>query len=78
MGTQVPERITIPNRVDTRLGPLTFFDGFPDDETVDRLYDNLDFPARRAGISDGHPGGIPLGHARGSSHHWCCRRLAGG
>src|SRR5688572_26386742 len=43
MGTDVPERITIPNRMETRLGPLTFFDGFPDDETVDRLYDNLDF-----------------------------------
>ncbi len=43
MGTDVPERITIPNRIDTRLGPLTFFDGFPEDETVDRLYDNLDF-----------------------------------
>ena len=43
MATEIPASITIPNRVDTRLGPLGFFEGFPDDETVQRLYDNLDF-----------------------------------
>ena len=43
MATAIPASITIPNRVDTRLGPLRFFDGFPDEETVRRLYDNLDF-----------------------------------
>ena len=29
--------------MDTRLGTLKFFDGFPDDATVEKLYDNLDF-----------------------------------
>ena len=29
--------------VETRLGTLKFFDGFPDDATVEKLYDNLDF-----------------------------------
>jgi hypothetical protein len=29
--------------VETRLGTLNFFDGFPDDATVEKLYDNLDF-----------------------------------
>lgn len=43
MATAIPASITIPNRLDTRLGPLHFFDGFPDEETVRRLYDNLDF-----------------------------------
>ena len=43
IATAIPASITIPNRVDTRLGPLHFFDGFPDEETVRRLYDNLDF-----------------------------------
>src|SRR4030095_15070026 len=43
MATATPASITIPNRVDTRLGPLHFFDGFPDDETGQRLDDNLDF-----------------------------------
>ena len=43
MATEIPEAITIPDRVETRLGTLTFFDGFPDEATVDKLYDNLDF-----------------------------------
>jgi hypothetical protein len=42
MATAIPASVTIPNRVDTRLGQLHFFDGFPDEETVQRLYDNLD------------------------------------
>ena len=29
--------------METRLGKLRFFDGFPDDATVEKLYDNLDF-----------------------------------
>jgi hypothetical protein len=32
-----------PDRVETRLGPLEFFDGYPNAETVDAVYDNLDF-----------------------------------
>lgn len=43
MTTPVPPGIAIPDRVDTRLGTLRFVDGFPDDATVERLYDNLDF-----------------------------------
>jgi hypothetical protein len=29
--------------VETRLGTLNFFDGFPDQATTEKLYDNLDF-----------------------------------
>ena len=29
--------------VETRLGTLTFTDGFPDEATVEKVYDNLDF-----------------------------------
>jgi hypothetical protein len=29
--------------VEIRLGTLNFFDGFPDDATVEKIYDNLDF-----------------------------------
>src|SRR5262245_53376187 len=43
MATDIPASITIPNRVQTRLGTLNFFDGFPDDATVEKVYDNLDF-----------------------------------
>jgi hypothetical protein len=42
MATDITASITIPGRVDTRLGALNFVDGFPDNETTKRLYDNLD------------------------------------
>jgi hypothetical protein len=35
--------ITTPDRVETRIGTLEFFDGFPTQATVDLVYDNLDF-----------------------------------
>jgi len=41
--TAVPPGIAAPDQVETRLGTLKFFDGFPDDATVEKLYDNLDF-----------------------------------
>jgi hypothetical protein len=43
MTTTPPTGIAIPDRVETRIGTLKFFDGFPDDATVEKLYDNLDF-----------------------------------
>ena len=41
--TDIPPAITIPDSVETRLGTLNFKDGFPDDATVQKVYDNLDF-----------------------------------
>ncbi len=43
MTTDIPPQITTPASVETRLGTLRFFDGFPDDATVEKAYDNLDF-----------------------------------
>jgi len=43
MATDVPASITIPNRIETRLGTLNFVDGFPDDASVEKVYSNLDF-----------------------------------
>ena len=43
MTTPIPDSIVTPESVDTRLGKLNFFDGFPDDATSEKLYDNLDF-----------------------------------
>jgi hypothetical protein len=43
MTTDIPVSITTPDRVETSLGTLRFFDGFPDAETVKKVYDNLDF-----------------------------------
>jgi hypothetical protein len=34
MTTDIPPEITTPDSVDTRIGPLKFFDGFPDDKTT--------------------------------------------
>jgi hypothetical protein len=43
MTTDIPPEITTPDSVETRLGTLKFHDGFPDDATVQKVYDNLDF-----------------------------------
>ena len=43
MTTPIPEAIETPDTVDTRIGELKFFDGYPDDATTEMLYDNLDF-----------------------------------
>jgi len=37
------DSIRTPNRVETRIGTLEFFDGIPSKETAELLYDNLDF-----------------------------------
>ena len=41
--TAIPPGIESPDKVNTRLGTLTFSHGFPDKATVEKLYDNLDF-----------------------------------
>src|SRR5262245_62173322 len=43
MATETPPGIAAPDSVETRLGTLQFFDGFPDPTTTEKLYDNLDF-----------------------------------
>ena len=43
MTTPIPDAIETPDSVNTRIGELNFFDGYPDDATAEKLYDNLDF-----------------------------------
>jgi len=43
MTTDIPASITTPDVVETSIGTLKFFDGFPDVATVQKVYDNLDF-----------------------------------
>lgn len=43
MTTEIPDGIAIPDKVESRIGTLNFFDGFPDSASVEKLYDNLDF-----------------------------------
>lgn len=65
MTTPIPPGIAMPDEVQTRLGTLKFFDGFPDAQTADRIYENLDFqravqayllglaPVNMAGLREG-------------------------
>lgn len=39
----IPPGIAVPDELETRLGKLTFVDGAPSEDTVDKVYDNLDF-----------------------------------
>jgi hypothetical protein len=39
----IPENIMTPDKVETRVGTLEFFDGIPTKETAALLYDNLDY-----------------------------------
>jgi len=43
MTTEIPDGIATPDRLETRLGSLRFFDGVPDEDTTQKLYDSLDF-----------------------------------
>lgn len=43
MTTEIPPGIATPDKLETRFGTLNFFDGVPDKETVQKVYDNLDF-----------------------------------
>jgi hypothetical protein len=40
--TPIPSSVMTPDRVETRLGTLEFFDGMPTPETAARVFDNLD------------------------------------
>jgi len=41
--TEAPIDILTPDKVETRIGTLNFFDGIPTEETAELVYDNLDF-----------------------------------
>ena len=41
--TKIPESIMTPDKVETRIGTLKFFDGIPTKKTAELLYDHLDF-----------------------------------
>src|SRR5450432_990277 len=56
MTTDIPPAITTPDAVETRLGTLKFFDGFPDDATTQIVYDNLDFQRGVQAFLSGMPG----------------------
>jgi hypothetical protein len=66
--TKIPDYIMTPDKVETRIGTLKFFDGIPTRETASLLYDNLDFLRGVETFLNGIPAtsveGIRLGHIR--------------
>src|SRR5580693_2777787 len=65
MTTPIPPSITTPDSVDTRIGKLKFFDGFPDDATVQKVYDNLDFERGVQAFLTAMPGASAYGLREG-------------
>jgi hypothetical protein len=65
MTTKIPSAITTPDAVETRLGTLKFFDGFPDDATVETVMDNLDFSRAVQAFLNGMPGASLVGMRTG-------------
>jgi hypothetical protein len=65
MTTPIPASITTPDSVDTPIGTLKFFDGFPDDATVEKVYDNLDFQRGVQAFLSGMPGASLVGMRTG-------------
>src|SRR5271155_5354459 len=61
MTTDIPASITSPDSVETRLGTLKFTDGFPDDATVQKVYDNRDFQHAVQAYLTGLPAVSPEG-----------------
>ena len=52
---ETPKSILTPDRVDTRLGTLDFFDGYPSTSTLEKVYDHLDFQRGVRTFLDGIP-----------------------
>ncbi len=52
---KVPAYIQTPEIVQSRIGTLKFFDGLPDQETVQKLYDNIDFARGAEAFMAGTP-----------------------
>ncbi len=43
MTTEIPDSLIMPDKIETRIGTLEFFDGFPTDKTVKKARDFLNF-----------------------------------
>src|ERR1700722_13979591 len=56
MTTETPAEITTPDTVETRIGTLKLRDGYPDDDTTQKVYDNLDFQRGVQAFLDAMPG----------------------
>jgi hypothetical protein len=66
MTTPIPPDITTPDKVDTRLGTLNFFDGVPTEETASKVYDQIDFSRGIEVFLNGIPGASMVAIRTGS------------
>ncbi len=65
MTTEIPPEITIADSIETRLGTLTFKDGFPTEDTVTKIYDQLDFQRAVESVMMTTPGASLTGFRNG-------------
>ena len=52
MNEGIPSSVTTPDKVETRIGTLHFNDGQPTQETLQKVYDNIDFTNAVRSFSD--------------------------
>jgi hypothetical protein len=65
MTTPIPQQIMTPDSVETRLGTLNFFDGFPDEASVEKVMNNLDFSRGVQAFLSAMPGASLVGMRTG-------------
>ena len=65
MTTPIPVEITTPDTVESRIGTLKFIDGYPTDETTQKVYDNLAFQRGVEVFLSALPGGSTEGLRQG-------------
>ena len=53
MTTEIPRGVTTPDNIQTRVGSLNFFDGVPDIESEQKVYNLLDFTHAYQAFLDG-------------------------
>ena len=63
--TDIPSSLVIPDQIESRIGTLNFKDGFPDDKTVEKVYDNLDFSRALIAFMNTMPGASQVAQRKG-------------
>lgn len=63
--TDIPEAITIPDTLETRIGTLNFEGGFPTEETAQIIYDQIDFQRAVEAVLLTTPGASLQGFRKG-------------
>ena len=79
MTTEIPAGVTTPDNIQTRVGTLSFFDGVPDIESEQKVYNLLDFTHAYQAFLDGtkiasmdaiRKGILEFGPARQADRDW--------